>query len=112
MIITLETIIKMFRRKKDEEFERFKSKLQGFFKDWEIDKYRAKKDEYSLWIANGYSHFRDDDDNYPLLRNVEHKYQYAVWVEMEKEIDRRADKRVKRLVINDGQIKVKKEEWV
>ena len=45
-------MLKYFKRKK--EVKEFKKKIKGFFDDWEMDKYSAKKGTYEVPLDNDF----------------------------------------------------------
>ena len=68
--------------KKEREF---KKKIEGFFSSWKMNRYYAKKNEYSLWIGNDFFSAFKDEGSSSLLSNFEDWEKKLLWKEAMKE---------------------------
>jgi hypothetical protein len=84
------------------------SPIDGFFREWEIDHYHARlylseddakplglrgQPRASLWIANGFSFFKDDSGHPPFLTGMSMWQRWLLWRELVRERRRRARRR-------------------
>ena len=69
---------------------------ENMFKKWTIDRYKAlsPNGEYQLWIANGFTFFKDycsfRKGDKQFLHGLTYFEKRKVWKELQKEIRRRA----------------------
>lgn len=86
----------LYFRKKTRKREEFRKKLieSGLLEGATLTEfYFVKKDKYSFWIANGFTHFEDRQDlddilkgikTYPFLEYLEEWQRGVVWEEVQK----------------------------
>lgn len=77
--------------------KKYKLTEQTVFSDWQIDGYHAISPDkkYNLWVASGFSFFRDDHAHSPretLLAGLGMWERYKIWREFCKERRNRAHK--------------------
>lgn len=73
--------------KERKRLKQFKKDVQGIFSDWITTKYTIEKDDYCLWISNGFESFQDYTgntikDNQPFLSGFTKKERKILWKEL------------------------------